>query len=185
MPRHAARHRVRPAMLVAVLALAGLVSTLLVSTWADAGPGQVAAPVPRSTAPPVAEPVVRRWEQVLGQLDAVRSRAFASSDPTDLRSVYVAGSRALARDRAALGAYDRRGLTLHAADLALLDVRVQRRRADRVRLRVVDRLRSTTAVTAGGRRLRLPVDRPTARLVTLARTDAGWRVAAVRPLDTD
>lgn len=200
MPRHAAR-RTRPVPFPAgaVVVLAGalvvvLAAAALASWRPGAGGGGTtarqssvsAATATAAVAAPAAEPASPttasgpgRWRRVLGRLDDRRTRALRDANPSALAAVYAPGSAVLARDRATLGAYQRRGLRLRGAELALLEVRVLGREPGRVRLHVVDRLGGTSAVTPAGRGLPLPRDRATERVVTLVRTAAGWRVASV------
>lgn len=197
MPRHAAR-RTRPVPFPAgvVVVLAGALVVVLAAAalagWRPgAGGGGTTAQrdsvsaATAAVAAPLAEPPTTasgpsRWGRVLGRLDDRRTRALRDADRSALAAVYAPGSAVLARDRATLGAYQRSGLRLRGAELALLEVRVLGREPDRVRLRVVDRLGGTSAVTPAGRGLPLPRDRATERVVTLVRTAAGWRIGAVR-----
>jgi hypothetical protein len=120
-----------------------------------------------------------RWGRVLGRLDRVRGRAFASGEVAALGAVYQAGSAVLHRDRAVLRGYVARGLTVHGVGFDLLDVRIRRAAPGVVVLRVVDRLRLATARSGGGARLPLPRDGPTVHRLTLIREGGGWRIAAV------
>lgn len=173
-----------------MLGLVGAVVTVVVVvTVAPAGSGLPADPrptiIPSVAASGPALAGVRptrpgRWSRVLGELDRRRERAFAAGDPEALTGSYVPGSRVLARDRATLTAYARRGLTVEGAGLRLLDVRVQHASAHRATLLVVDRLAAASATTASGEVLTLPRDRPTAHLVTLLHTGRGWRITSVR-----
>ena len=122
------------------------------------------------------------WQRVLHDLDRSRARAFAAGEPRGLDAVYVRGSPVLRHDRAVLDAYARRGLTVRGARLRLLDVRVRAASADRVALRVVDRLGPAVVGSGGGVARPLPRDHPTLHRLRLLRTPAGWRIAAVRTL---
>jgi hypothetical protein len=119
-----------------------------------------------------------RWLDVLAHLDELRSRALRLDDPAILRSVYVDGSDALHADRALVLAYRARDLRL-LARVAYLSADLVRRRADRVRLAVVDQLRSAVVATASGSVVTLPADQPTSHTIVLRRTGEGWLIAAI------
>ena len=140
------------------LALCALVGSVL-ATAVAVGPGDdddasgPGAGLPsEAAAPPVGEPAAPpgHWQRVLHDLDRSRARAFAAGEPGGLAAVYVRGSPVLRHDRAVLGAYARRGLTVQGARLRLLDVRVRAASADRVALRVVDRLGPAVVGGSGG-----------------------------------
>lgn len=122
---------------------------------------------------------VRHWERVLDRLDRWRSRAFERLRPTLLKRVYVAGSVVLRHERATLDDYRDRGVRLLGVRLRLTKVRVVSASRNHVTVRVVERLGPTRAVV-GSRRVRLPVDAPTSRVLHLVRREAGWRIAAAR-----
>lgn len=117
-----------------------------------------------------------QWATRLAELDRVRAEAFASADTSLLRDVYVAGSPGLRADRRLVAAYARRDGRVRGAQLRVLWCRVERQDADRVALDVVDQLAPAEVVWGDGSSTRLPIDRPTRRLVTLRRTDGGWRL---------
>lgn len=122
-----------------------------------------------------------RWAVQLAQLDAVRARAFAESDPRLLRQVYVAGSRARADDAAAISAYARRDGRVVGAHLRVLTCWVISAGDSTVRLDVVDVLTPARVAWADGTTTALPLDQPTRRRITLERTDGGWRIGETRP----
>lgn len=122
-----------------------------------------------------------RWAAVLGELLAPRAAAWRLGEPRLLRSVYVAGSDALARDQRMLGAYLDRGLRVDGVRMRLSVVMVQRQAPDRASLFVVDRLARAVAYDVRGDALPLPHDLPTRHRIELVMTDAGWRIAAIRP----
>lgn len=117
------------------------------------------------------------WAGVLGELDDVRAEAFASSDPTMLDDVYAPGSAGRGDDASIIGAYANRGARVVGADLILLTCEVRSASADRVSLDVVDQLDASRIVWDDGTTRSLPRDQPTRRVVTLVRTEDGWRIA--------
>jgi len=121
----------------------------------------------------------RHWARVLDRLDRLRSRAFERLRPSMLRRVYRCGSAVLRHERAVLDDYRDRGVRLLGVRLRLTDVRLLSASASKVTVRVVERLGSTSAVV-GPRRVQLPVDAPTSRLLHLVRSAGGWRIAAAR-----
>lgn len=121
-----------------------------------------------------------QWATRLAELDRAREAAFASADPARLDDVYVAGSSGQRADAATIEAYDRRGGRVVGADLMILSCRIVRTSRDRARLEVVDRLARSRVVWDDGTSTDLPRDRPTRRVMTLRRTDAGWRIASSR-----
>jgi hypothetical protein len=121
----------------------------------------------------------RHWGQVLDRLDEARCRAFAHLRPELLTRVYVAGSTVLHREQAVLHDYRDRGIRLLGVRLHRTSLRLASTLRGQVTLRVVERLRPTTAVV-GSRRVRLPVDAPTLRVLQLVRDGPGWRIAAAR-----
>lgn len=119
----------------------------------------------------------RRWERVLDRLDRLRSRAFESLSPGLLRKVYLSGSAVLRHERAVLEGYRDRGVRLLGVRLLRTQLRVVSVVRGQVTVRVVERL-GTTKVVVGSRRVRLPVDAPTSRVLHLVRGETGWRIAA-------
>jgi len=121
-----------------------------------------------------------RWRAVLASLDRHRLRAYAKGRPQLLRRVYVPGSQIIRRDRRMLTAWIRRDATVSGVRLRVLYVRRLASAGAAVRLRVVDRMAPATAVLPGGRRVALPRDLPTARMLVLTRAGGRWRIAASR-----
>lgn len=119
-----------------------------------------------------AREVLRRW-------DARRAAAYAAGSVRALRRLYVPGSVAGRRDADLLRGYLRRGYRIEGMSTHVLALRVAERRPDRWVLRVTDRLHSAVAVRHG-RRVRLPADGASTRVVAFARAGHGWRVASVR-----
>jgi hypothetical protein len=116
---------------------------------------------------------------VLARLDRLRSRAFQRLRPALLQRVYLSGSALLRRERAVLDDYRDRGVRLLGVRLRSTELRVVSFGRNRVTVRVVERLGPTRALV-GSRRVRLPVDAPTSRVLRLMRGGAGWRIAAAR-----
>lgn len=117
-----------------------------------------------------------QWATRLAELDRVRAEAFATGDSSRLREVYSFDSPALRADRLVIDAYARRDGRVQGAELRVLSCRVLHARNGRVRLDVVDQLAPARVAWGDGTSTRLPVDRPTRRVVTLRRTEAGWRI---------
>ncbi len=122
---------------------------------------------------PTALSVLRQW-------DDARARAWASADVAALRSLYLPGSTAAARDVSMLLRWRERGLRVERMQTQVLAIRVVTESPDRLELVVTDRL--ALAVAAGrGQRAVLPADGVTTRRVTLRRVGGVWRVASVLP----
>jgi hypothetical protein len=139
------------------------------------GAGRAAvAPTPTAAARFPASDVLRAW-------DRARGRAWAEGDVAALRRLYVGGSRAGTSDVHALRGYLGRGLRVEGMHVQLLALDVVREGPGLLRLLVTDRLVGAVAV-GQGRRVRLPWDRATTRVVELRRSRPGdrWRVATVR-----
>jgi hypothetical protein len=149
-------------------------------------PAEPAAEWPQTSRPPRSSftrgrPVeIQRWRRVLAALDRIRGMAWLRGEPRLLRRVYSAASTPLDHDREMLASYTRRGLRVRGVRLHIDRLHVLSRAAGRVRLLVIDQLGPATAVSRPGYPRRLPTDRPSRHLVVLRRTEAGWRIAAVR-----
>lgn len=121
-----------------------------------------------------------QWATRLAELDRVRAEAFATGDASLLHDVYAVDSPGLQVDRRAIAAYARRDGRVQGAELRVLSCRVLRQGSTHVRLDVVDQLAPARVAWGDGTTTRLPLDRPTRRVVVLRRTDAGWRIDASR-----
>lgn len=122
-----------------------------------------------------------QWAATLAGLDHARAEAFAAAEPRLLDGVYVHGSAAQRADAAMITDYDRRGGRVEDAELRILSCRVVEESGSRVRLDVVDRLDSDATVQwRDGSTSSLPDDQPSRRVVTLAHTAEGWRIAGTR-----
>jgi hypothetical protein len=164
---------------------AALVAAVLVGDrHGDPGAGGVGGLTPQVSAgaggAPGA-PAVSPEAAVLARWDVKRGRAYARGDVPALRALYVSGSAAAARDVAVLRSYLGRGLRVRGLTMQLLAVEVREHSPDRIRLRVTDRVVGARAVSAGWSRP-LPADQPTSRVVTLQRSDGGWRMRSARPV---
>jgi hypothetical protein len=173
---------VAPRLLVTVLVVGLLVGVFVVLVWpaSDAGvggtsrdPTSVADRRAGSRVEAEAAAVLRAW-------DRRRARAWATSDTSALRSLYVPGASAGRADVAMLRAWTSRGLAVGDLTTQLLAVGVVAQGPRRWVLRVRDRV--TGAVAAGGATSRsLPAGSVAERTVTLRRWGGDWRVASVRP----
>ena len=153
----------------------GVVGALAAVGLLQAGIGHEPAP----TAAPASAPARSQVLDVLHGWDDARSRAWATGDVAALRRLYVAGSAAGRADVRLLRRYLARGLVVRRLRMQVFAVHVMPRDDGILRVRVTDRLAGGVAA-AGRQRLRLPVDRPTARTVVLRRVAGEWRVASVR-----
>jgi hypothetical protein len=153
----------------------GVVGALAAVGLLQAGVGREPAP----TAAPASAQARSPALDVLHGWDDARSHAWATGDAAALRRLYVAGSAAGRADVRLLRRYLARGLVVRQLRMQVFAVRVLRRDDGFLSLRVTDRVAGGVAVT-GRQRLRLPVDRPTARTVVLRRVAGEWRVASVR-----
>ena len=117
--------------------------------------------------------MLARWERA-------RSVAWARGSPGELRRLYLPESSAGQRDVRLLRRYADRGLRVEGLRTQVLAWSVVARQPDRLVLRVTDRLVGGVAVRANGStRARLPVDRPTERLLTLVRREGRWLMTRV------
>jgi hypothetical protein len=120
------------------------------------------------------------WADVLGRLDATRSDAFGHDDVRLLTTVYVAGSRPLERDAAALADLAASGVRAVGLTLVVDQVAVVSDGPDEVVLHVVDRMPGYQLVRPDGSVAETRAARgPAAWLVTLRGGVAGWRIAAI------
>jgi hypothetical protein len=157
------------ALAMALLALALVVALVTVSR-SPSRPTASAAPVARGDGDALR--VLRAW-------DGRRAAAYAGGSARRLRDLYLPGSATGAVDVRLLEGYRARGLRVAGMRTQLLGVAVLERRPDRWTLRVTDRLAGAVAVDAG-RRLRLPRDASSTRVVTMMRGgDGRWRVSTV------
>ncbi len=96
------------------------------------------------------------WLAVFAALDRSRDGAFADADANELDAIYVAGSDALATDRATLGHLVGAGQRVRGLQFVLQSVRVVARSPGEVTLAVADTLASYDVVDAAGVATRVP-----------------------------
>lgn len=125
------------------------------------------APEPRGTA----LSVLRQW-------DARRAAAWAAGDTGVLRALYTPDSVAGRRDVSMLRRWVDRGLRVRGMQMQVLGSTVVEETADRLVVRITDRLTGAVAVGRGSRVV-LPSDRESTRTISLRRIAGEWRVAAV------
>jgi hypothetical protein len=119
-----------------------------------------------------------QWATTLTELDRAREAAFARGRPDRLDDVYVPGSAALRADAATIEAYARRGGQVEDAELRILSCRIVHESPDRAQLEIVDQLGDARVAWTDGTSTDLPRDQPSRRLVTVERTESGWRISA-------
>ena len=110
--------------------------------------------------------------------DRRRAAAWATGDVRALRSLYVAGSAAGARDLAMLRSWSERGLTVTRLEVQVLSGEVVARSPGRVTFVVTERLARAEA-HSGSRTWVLPRGQAGTRRVTMWRVAGRWRVATV------
>ncbi|GGO75194.1 hypothetical protein [Nocardioides deserti] len=158
-----------------------VVSALLTAALVVPGVLLADGPSPPSAPSPPLRPVAAEApaaRAVLAAWDRRRSAAWAAGDPDALTRLYAPGSAAGRRDRAMLSRWTRRGLVVQGLRHVLLLVDVVDASADRLVLRVTDRVSGGRAV-GRGLDVRLPRDGPTTRRLTLVRRGGAWVVAKV------
>ena len=121
---------------------------------------------------------VRHALGVLHAWDQRRARAWADSDATALRALYVPGSAAAAADGRLLRDYQARHLVVRRLETQVFGVRVLHNSRGRLTLRVLDRV-AGGEVDEQGRTSPLPSSPPAVRRIVLARVDGTWKVASV------
>ena len=151
------------------------------------GPGlwaTSATSTPSPTASPTATVALAAvdWVAVLTDLDSRRAEAFATGDPAALIEVDVAGSAALAADRASLAQLCARGLVARGFQMQITSVTAVTVTARRAVLRVVDSRPAYQLVqrTGGIVVASWPGRRPAVWKVELVLGAVGWQVANVR-----
>lgn len=138
---------------------------------------------PAETSPPVAQVAADRVAplEVLTDWDRARAAAWRRGDAAALAELYAAGSVAGRADRALLAAYDARGLRVSGLRMQRAAVEVVAADAERVALRVTERLVGATAIGPRGRTM-LPHDGWSVRRVVLRAAGDGWQVVEVTDL---
>jgi hypothetical protein len=166
--------RWRPALTVLLGATALAMAAVTGIAWAGAGAGSRPGGVRPAAGTAAAS---SSWETVLGRLDAARSRAFGRGAVGGLAEVYLDGSPASGRDRAALARLQRAGLRADGLRLETRSVTELARAGDEVRLRVVDEMSPYRLVDSAGTVVDERPGRGAARwTVTLRRSGGRWRV---------
>lgn len=139
------------------------------------------SPTPSSTPAAGRTPRPSGWRGRLDGLDRARASAYARGEPAVLRSVYVAGSRALATDTATLRRYLADGLRVRDMRLEVSGVSVVRHSARTAVLVVTDRLAGYDVVDAVGRVVRHEPGRgPVRWRITLRDVEGRWLIADSR-----
>lgn len=161
-------------LVLTALAVATSTAVRLGGSRSASSPGPARAVTVRHHTPASRTPVA-----VLDAWDVRRAAAWSRGDPAGLRSLYVPGSAAGRADVRMLRAWLARGLRVRAMRTQVLGARLVTRTADRIVLRVTDRLARAVA-TGGGAVVRLPNDGPSTRTVVLRRRAGEWRVVEVR-----
>ncbi|HEX6148543.1 hypothetical protein [Nocardioides sp.] len=165
--------------LLTVLLLAGLGCVVAAGIAAPGRPGPAPLAVPPGPAPMAAAPDGTTPLDVLRDWDAARAAAWRRGNAARLRDLYVEGSTAGRADQALLAAYRSRGFRVVGMTMQRSDVRVLTASGDRMVVRVTDRLVGATAV-ARDRRVALPRDAWSTRVVVMVSAGERWRVADVR-----
>ena len=132
---------------------------------------------PRAAVAAQAEPG-RSPLALLHAWDRRRAAAWAAGDANALRSLYVEGAAAGARDLAMLRSWSERGLTVAPLEVQVLAGRVVARGRGRVTFVVTERLARAEA-RAGSDTWPLPRGQAVTRRVTLWRVGGRWRVVSV------
>jgi hypothetical protein len=175
--------RFRSARRVAAAGIALLAAALVGVAWGSTGlterpgapPGQPAAAAGPAGSARV-EPAERRWLRVLAALDGVRAQAYERGDPGLLSRVYLPG-RHLRADSAQLAVLVSAGDTARGVRHRLTRLEVLAASSGHIRLRVVQSLPRSQRLRGGRVVGALPGTPPTAVLVDLVATPAGWRLA--------
>jgi hypothetical protein len=154
-----------------------LVAVSVLSVLAALGAGLLDR---RSAAERPVEPSVVAARAVLAEWDADRAAAWSAGDAEALADLYADGSRAGARDVGMLARYAERGLRVEGMQMQVVAFEEVDSRADRLVLRVTDRVVGAVAVGEHGR-TRLPSARPVPRRITFVRQGGRWVVDSVAP----
>ena len=173
--------RVGIAVLATLLVGVVVVQATVWSHGVDDGgeaPGAATSSQPAGAAPD--------WAQIVADLDAARGRALAAADPALLAEVYLDGSAAARADAALIGELADRGWHVSAglheiSRVTPVDAVSPRGSGDgSVRLSVLDRLPSRPIMDGSGTQVGMtPAREQQERLVLLARTPAGYRIAGI------
>ena len=121
---------------------------------------------------------VRSALSVLHEWDGRRAVAWARSDESELRALYVPGSAAARADVRLLRSWTARGLVVRRLETQVFGVRVLRHSPRTVVIRVLDRV-AGGVVEEHGEERPLPSTRPVVRRIELVLDGDDWRVASV------
>jgi hypothetical protein len=176
---------------VALLAVVGVV--LVLSLWTGLGrpgPPEATAPDPAGSSRAAAGSAAAdtrpattleaRALDVLHRWDSRRAAAYSAGSAEQLSHLYLPGSAAGAADVRLLQRYRGRGLRVVRMRTQVLALAVLERRPERWTLRVTDRVEGAVA-SRGSRRVGLPRDSSSVRVLVLSRSDGQWRMAGVLP----
>ncbi len=125
------------------------------------------------------------WIPVMANLDSLRDAAFVTTDPTMLDAVYVDGSNAGVTEHAAMSKLRDTGVHADGLQLMVREVRLVKKGARHVTLRVVDELPAYRLVDAHGETVRTePARGVTTWRIVLDRSPGGWRIASIEHATT-
>lgn len=132
---------------------------------------------------PPDDPELRRWWDVLTELDTARSEAFAQADPDLLNNVYTADAKVLqgslpeGNDRLQVEGFAEAGGAAEGVLFYIESVRIENASSNEAVLEVVDQLQPHILVHPDGTREEQPAGSLTARRITLHRVGADeWRI---------
>ncbi len=183
------RTRVAAAVLLGVVAaVVGVAVTVLDdSPGTTAGGTPVRTETPSGTADTVSPETQQnpqdqtsqdRWRATLAGLDVTRAEAFEKGDEALLGRVYAAGSSALAEDTKTLREISGRGARATGLRYEVTALEIREEGADKVVLRITDRLLPYSFVALDGTVLAEQTGKPPqTRDVILVNTADGWRIA--------
>ena len=168
----------------ALLALAAVVAlSVTVTVWSEREPTADAsgAPPAASLAPGVRHRITPKVAvtslTILRDWDRARAAAWADGSPKDLRRLYANGSYVGRRDVRMLRKWLNRGLRVRGMGMQISSVELRARTTRRLVLLITDRLTGAVAV-GGGRRIELPRDSESTRLLRFVRRGGRWLLAA-------
>lgn len=137
-----------------------------------------AAVLHRPAVAPTAVSVVD-WRTVVDRLEAMRARAFDTSDAGLLRDIYAAGSAALAADEAALRGLDRRQVRAEGFAITTLRVVPMAQTATTATVSVTDELSSYLLRGVHGETTRIPARAARTFVMVLSHDGAEWRISDI------
>ena len=140
--------------------------------------GSAAASPSAAPASPSGREDVRDALSVLHDWDDRRAVAWARSDESELRGLYLPGSAAARADVRLLRSWTARHLVVRRLETQVFGVRLLHRSPRRVVIRVLDRV-AGGVVEERGQERPLPSTRPVVRRIELVLARGDWRVASV------